>query len=398
MSDSEGNLELFFQSKLEEGEKLLEKLRLHFSSLDGIVKLERKIRAEIKFLHKLKESPNPVKKEHILSSNLRSLSSILQILENCEDPVAVLKPFKVDNGCVSRIEVDVVSDGGAVWQKAIARKPEALYDIFKGKTSCAQKSVVDHARIYLECANLHPHFFIPPKVVFHFKQGVSRTLAEKLIKQGISVEGEVQEIESDTDTSDYEDSSTDCDEASTLTIETSSPSFEYPISNDKVFLDITSMVAYVSSMTSGGASFIFPKPIYNQQAEWERNSPAKPKLDELFEGKQLVTCSLAFQDFKGLVDKMGGPGEKERTNALLSRLQVVADEPSQRVANMQITANIKKRSKVIFGTADRLGIAIVTANTGFVRSAFGQGVEIAFHPHEPRVLTEQQEAFSQRLE
>lgn len=74
------------------------------------------------------------------------------------------QPFKVDNGGVHRIEVDVVSDGGAVWKKAIARKPEALDDISRGNGLYGQKSVVDHAKTYLECAKLHPHLFIPPKV------------------------------------------------------------------------------------------------------------------------------------------------------------------------------------------------------------------------------------------
>jgi hypothetical protein len=63
--------------------------------------------------------------------------------------------------------VDVVSKGGAVWHKAIARKAEALEDISKGRTSCGQKSVIDQASDYMKCAKLHPHLFNPPKVNSH---------------------------------------------------------------------------------------------------------------------------------------------------------------------------------------------------------------------------------------
>lgn len=142
----------------------------------------------------------------------------------------------------------------------------------------------------------------------------------------------------------------------------------------KLFLDITCMVAYVSSMTNGGANYRFPRTIYNQQAEWERKSPAKPKLDALFQGKELVTCREALYDFQTLVERMGGPGEKERTRDLISRLQIVEDSACGKVAKLQLTSNVKPRSRLIFSTADQLGIVIVTANTGFVRSAASQVV------------------------
>lgn len=194
-------------------------------------------------------------------------------------------------------------------------------------------------------------------------------LAKKLSKLGITVEGDLMEIEKVLYDSD--DSSSDSEDSTISKLQTPS-SLDCALSNDKLFLDITCMVAYVSSMTNGGANFVFPRPIYNQQAAWERACPAKPLLDKLFDGKELVTCSVALDDFKGLVEKMGGPGEKQRTEALLVRLRIVPDEPSARVATMHNTASVKDRSKVIFGTADRLGIVIVTANTGFIRSAFIQ--------------------------
>nr|CAG4635047.1 EOG090X0CWG [Alona affinis] len=296
-------------------------------------------------------SSSDIKKEHILSSNLGSLRAIVDILEKCVTPISVLKVFQNGSGPASL--VDVVSNSGAVWYKAIARKPEALQDICKGRTSCGgQKSVIEQAKDYLLCAQQHPYHFNPPKVIFFFSNGISTWMAQKLAKIGIEIEGNIVEIE---------ESSIDYD------------------SDDESSSNITCMVAYVSSMTNGRADLLFPKPIYNQQAEWERREPAKPKLDALFDGKQLT---------------IGGPGEKQRAAELVQRLRVVEDTPSERVVNLQLTSNVKVRSRIIFGTADQLRIVIVTANSGFLRSAAGQGTQVAHFLHEPRVLTEQQEPFA----
>nr|SVE74427.1 EOG090X0CWG [Daphnia barbata] len=404
MADDAENLKALVLCKIQEGENLVQQVQQHFACVEGSRKLERRIRSETKFLQKLLDAKTGVKKEHMLSSNLGSLSAVVDILHKSKIPMAVFKPFSLENGPINRIEVDVVSDGGAVWHKAIARKAEALEEISKGRTSCGQRSVIDQATAYIKCARLHPHLFKPPQVVFHFFNSISSTIALKLRKLGVQVEGDVQPVrenssgsetsssyDSDEDGSyDDEEAVEDCD-GMAVSLHSSAVNVEQ---SSKLFLDITCMVAYVSSMTNGGAHYIFPRAIYNQQAEWERSSPAKPKLDALFGEKQLVTCREALIDFQTLVERMGGSGEKQRTRDLIARLDIVDDLPCGRVAQLQLTSNVKTRSRLIFCTADQLGIVIVTANTGFVRSAASQGIEIAHFVHEPRVLTEQQEPFS----
>ncbi|XP_057377328.1 UPF0415 protein C7orf25 homolog [Daphnia carinata] len=389
--------------KVQEGENLLQQMHCHFANVEGSKKLERRIRSEIKFLQRLLDVKMEVKKEHMLSSNLGSLAAVVDILHKCESPTAIFKPFSLKNGSSNRIEVDVVSEGGTVWHKAIARKAEALEDISKGRSSCGQKSVIDQASAYIKCARLHPHLFNPPQVVFHFFNSISSSIVAKLKKRGVEVEGEIRPImensfsESDTSSSDSDDDSEGYEEYNEMYrgLSTSpDTNLDNAKQSDKLFLDITCMVAYVSSMTNGGANYIFPRAIYNQQAEWERSSPAKPKLDALFEDKHLVTCREALTDFQTLVERMGGTGEKQRMRELIARLDIVEDTPCGRVGQLQLTSNVKPRSRLIFSTADQLGIVIVTANTGFVRSAASQGIEIAHFVHEPRVLTEQQEPFS----
>nr|CAG4642015.1 EOG090X0CWG [Eurycercus lamellatus] len=383
--EEERSIESLIDDRVKIGTNLSKKL-INFTSVEGVGKLDRRVQSELKFLQKLKESASPVKKEYVLSSNLGSLTAITNILTQCDKPIAVLKLVGGAGG-IHRIEVDVVSDGGSVWHKAIARKAGALEDIWKGRTSCGQKSVIDQAKAYLLGANLHPHHFNPPRVIFYFSKSVSVSMARKLMKLGVEIEGKMVEMEeSSEEESDDEFLSPD----GNLRQHNQNSN----INCDAVFLDITCMVAYVSSMTNGGANWTFPRVIYNQQADWERKDPAKPKLDALFQNKKLVTCREALSDFEMLIEKMGGMGEKGRARDLIQRLQIVPNSPSERVMNLQLSTNIKTRSRIIFGTADELRIVIVTANTGFIRSAAGQGTNIANHVHEPRVLTEQQEPFA----
>lgn len=104
-----------------------------------------------------------------------------------KDPIHVLKPFKHKN---SRLEVDIVSKGGSQWIKVIARNARALTLISKGNGEYGQKSVLDQANSYLQCAINHPHMYRPPEIVFHFAYGIEIPLAEKLENKGIVVEGE----------------------------------------------------------------------------------------------------------------------------------------------------------------------------------------------------------------
>jgi len=85
-------------------------------------------------------------------------------------------------------------------------------------------------------------------------------------------------------------------------------------------LDITAMVAYVSALTNGEAQFNFKEDILSDQASRERSNPAKPFLDQLFEGKKLICCKSAADDFMSITNTLAGPGEKCRVSRLMARL------------------------------------------------------------------------------
>nr|CAG4636487.1 EOG090X0CWG [Eubosmina coregoni]SVE70045.1 EOG090X0CWG [Eubosmina coregoni] len=377
---------VLIEEKLNLGENLIQDLT-RFRSVDGVGKLEKRIQSELKHLRKLQASPGGIKKEWISSSNLGSLNAIVDILMKCHDPVSVLKPFRTEFEPTNRLEVDVISDGGNTWHKAVARNAKALQDISLGKTSCGQKSAVDQAKTYLQCAQRFPHHFKVPQVVFWFANNVTKHLASKLTSLGIKVEGDIQVFDEDSseetsqDDSDVEDSE-----------EESIPPVIIHQEVEELFLDITCMVAYVSSMTNGDAQHNFRRPFYKIQAEQERVRPVKPELEALFQrhGQRLVTCQSALVDFQGLVETISGPEERRRSLDLIRRLRIVPDSPSDSVLGLKLTSSCKPRSRVIFGTADKLCMAVVTANTGFIRSAACQGKNIAHFAHEPRVLAEQE--------
>lgn len=52
----------------------------------------------------------------------------------------------------------------------------------------------------------------------------------------------------------------------------------------RINLDVTAMIAYVSSTANGGANFVFQDKFLNEQATCERKNPVKKTLDGYFKG------------------------------------------------------------------------------------------------------------------
>lgn len=86
----------------------------------------------------------------------------------------------------------------------------------------------------------------------------------------------------------------------------------------------------------------------------------------LFSGKELICCPSAVEDFKKIVDIVGGIEEKRRAKAFLNYLTIVPDVPFE---DLKPSGKIKKRSLLIFGTGHKYKAVTVTANKGFVHAA-----------------------------
>lgn len=241
--------------------------------------------------------------------------------------------------------------------------------------------------------------------------GISSHIATKLESLGITVKGEriFDNVNFDSNSSGSDDS-----EAEEMLIDKLSNPNVSDLSTKnianipKVNLDVSAMLAYCSSVTNGSASlYDFNVPVLKQQAEWERLRPQKPILDHFFMGKKfsvhlllhflqcynflgkkLYCCQTAKENFVNIVDTVGGPNEKVRSEDLLERLTVLPDDANSKNAmedhdfreifgkvqytdekSLKVGGKIKKRSFIVFTFGDRIQAVTVTANDGFVRAA-----------------------------
>lgn len=396
MSNAQSNeLQETLISTIDKGGSLM--LRLEkFNNIKGIQKLEKKIQQEVKFLKQFNKNigkgNKTLKEEHLKCSNLFNLEAIVNALEASSTPVSVLQVFNfkdeyendAEKSVVNckKICVDIVSGGGSIWNKVIARSSKALKVNAFGGQQYGQKSVLQQIDDFVYCAHQNPHLFFPPKVNVVFHNGVSSVVASSVEKRGAKFVGNIIEIDSDSDESELHD--IDNNFSRNLIFNTTE------VDSSTLNLDITAMIVYVSALTNGHSNYTFQEPILTEQGKRERHNPAKKVLDSIFEGKKLVSCQSAVLDFTSIVDTLGGEGEKLRAKDLLeNRLHaIVPDNISEGVRNLELSDQIKDRSKSIFGTGDSMKIVTVTANKGFVRAAKSQGLNLAVVIHESRALTE----------
>ncbi|KAI4458989.1 hypothetical protein MML48_6g00021154 [Holotrichia oblita] len=365
MSDLENNIEYLKEcvlEKLKYGEDLLNSLS-EFDHIEGAQKLHRKIKQELNFLRKVYKA-NSIKKEHLQCTNLTHFTALIKKLSEVENCIAVHKVFNLDD---RKIVIDIVCDNGLVDEK------------------------------YIECAPLYPCLFQTPKVIFVFANGVGSNLAHELESLGILVEGDRINIDEEIE---YE---------TPMVSELSTKNTSHI---SKVNLDVSAMLAYVSSVTNGSCDkYEFSVPVLAQQADWECKRPVKPILDEFFKDKKLYCCETAKQNFINILNTVGGANERIRGFELLDRITVLPDDATASdtvecdnnvdIFNsvqytpdkaLSVGGKIRERSLIIFTFGDRIQAVTVTANDGFVRAAKQQGIYFVVFVHESRALTEQKES------
>lgn len=394
-------LMLLLNDKINLGENLVVKLE-PLNEIDGVTKLQRKIRQEIEFLRKLRKSKN-VKIEQLSCSNLRHLGAMVELTLR-PGVIAVCKIFHINDS--SKLVIDIISEEGRVWTKVIARNPKSLSALSAGKASYGARSILDQAEDYLECAKLYPCMYKPPKVIFEFMSGIEENLANKLKSVGVTVKGEIlpnSYLSEDNNDSWGEESSDDeCQEQSEESSLNPMPECmdEHP-EIKTLNLDVTAMMAYVSNMTNGHCNYIFKQEVLSQQAAWEVERPVKPILERLFKDKTLVCCRTAWDDFEKIVTTLGGPMEIKRTQELKNIVKVYPDdyggEDDYPRKNLKVRGHVRLRSKIIFNFGHRIKALTVSANEGFVRAAMQQGITYASFVHESRALTEGKEPTATKI-
>ncbi|KAG7273886.1 hypothetical protein CRUP_025947 [Coryphaenoides rupestris] len=422
--------------------------------VEGRAKLSSRLRAELKFLTKVRSGAMQVKESHLHSTNLTHLRAIVEAAESLEGVVSLLHVFAYDDddedggggggGGKQSLVVDVVANGGHTWVKAVGRKAEALHNIWQGRGQYGNRSIVSQAEEYVRASEQQPIQYSKPHVVFAFYNGVSSPMADRLRAMGVSVRGDIVAVnaeeeeedeedeeesseeeaeeegegqdgeqlgaekdlaqaasepneEEEGDEEDYEEeeeeeelSQTRVDRATVV----ASLAFPTQVKVDacpRANLDITTLISYVSSLSHGHCHFTFREQVLTEQAAQERQHQVLPRLEAFMVGKELYACRSAVDDFQVILDTLGGPGEKTRAQELLARVRVVPDQPSERTQRLTVSGKVNARSLMIFGTGDSLRAVTMTANSGFVRAAANQGVRYSVFVHQPRALTEGKE-------
>ncbi|XP_015120785.1 UPF0415 protein C7orf25 homolog [Diachasma alloeum] len=413
--EEKSELMVALAGKISSGHELMKKLKAQ-EDVRGVGKLIRKINQEIRFLEKVR-STDSVKREHLQSTNLIHLNALVERLLSSKNPTEVLKPFKLPDSD-SRLTVDIICNGGAAWIKVIARNARALTLISLGNGEYGQKSVLDQAEIYLKCATMYPHHYKSPEIIFHFAYGIETSLSSQLEELGVSVEGEKIECgESSSEAPRLEESEdginsldltreSDQSENSAVTLQLPtelkilrpSPSNVPSNAAETLNLDVSTLLAYVSNMTNGYANFVYLESLLTLQAEWERERPLKPFLDELFHGKSLKVCRTAYKNFMDIINIIGGRQETARTHELMKNVDIVEDATEGRILKLAIGGKIKLRSRLVFASGESTKSVTVSANEGFVRAARMQGIECTAILHEPRSLSELKEKYATRID
>ena len=369
---------------------------LHNHSPVGFTKLINKIKAEIRFLEKIRDGRMKVEPCHLVSSNIKYLKALVDCVEDIGvgEISSVFQPMHfVEYDEKYTIHVDLVTNNGTCWVKVIARNPASLLLVAQGQEQYGEKTLLDIAKEYVLAADTNPVSFRAHSIMFHFATGVPEQLGDELSDMGIKIHGDL--IDEEGCVTPYPDNLSSALNELKLNDSTSSSS---GADVTQVNLDITALITLISNLSNGHCNYTYDIPALSQQAEQERLQPALPPLQAFLENKSLIACQTCIDAFKDIISTIGGASEKLRAEKLLERIKVVPDSPSDRSLSLHNSGKINKRGKIIFGTGDSLQAMTVTANKGFVRAASQSGVLFSIFEHEPRALTEIKEKAENLLE
>ncbi|EDV96050.1 UPF0415 protein C7orf25 homolog [Drosophila grimshawi] len=350
--------------KIRLGEEL-KKALVEFEDIPGVAKVQRKIQQELKFLEKVTRTKT-LKENHITSSNFVNYEFLIKTLSLQQGVVDINAVFPLESRD-SPLRVDIVANNGLKWIKVIARNSKSIEEAARGCVSFGARSVLDQANDYLEASELHFCMFHRPKIVFYFSNKIETSLHDELKEMGVQ-------------TASLEKPDMDVDQYATM--------------SDELNIDVTTMLAYTSSLTNGGCNFVFKEPLLTEQAEKERECPVKPILEKIFEGKRLVCCQLANDAFQNILSVLGGVKERELAVEFMKRVTVYPDVEKlpEEFSNIRFTAKVNERSLKIFSFGMERKIFTVTSNKAFVRSAKMQGINVPVFVHASRALTEGKQA------
>ncbi|XP_021341652.1 UPF0415 protein C7orf25 homolog [Mizuhopecten yessoensis] len=183
---------------LQEANTLIQKCQ-QYQHIKGMQKLEKKCRAELKYLQSLRKKTDFIHESQLKSSNLCHFAGILHAMQVIPGVVSMMTAVHSPNR-TSSLHVDIVAGQGQVWVKVIARKAQALHLIWAGEGQFGEHNLIKQAEDYITCAKSNPVNFCPPSLHFAFYSQVTILMAEALEELGVKVWGERVAVDPDIET------------------------------------------------------------------------------------------------------------------------------------------------------------------------------------------------------
>jgi Protein of unknown function (DUF1308)/Family of unknown function (DUF5614) len=261
------------------------------------------------------------------------------------------------------IKVDIVCDDLELfWIRIIARNSDGIADSMLGRCEYGTKDILVFADEFLEFAEAsEANLFRKPVVVFDFLHYIDEELEATLEEKGIKLGRKLTALEYNRNQQVF----------------------------TKLNVDVSTMVAYVSHLSNGGAYSVYTERLLNSQAVEEQKDPVKPFIEKALEGKQLIACESTIKLFKNIINILAGPNERQRADELLSRIEVLPDvDCAKNILKIELSAQIKEQSRKTFAFGVFHKAVTVTSNRGFERAAKEKNFHIPMITHAARALGE----------
>ncbi|KAI8909724.1 hypothetical protein EDD86DRAFT_247076 [Gorgonomyces haynaldii] len=344
---------------LETCQSILKDLETIKAPKESINRFRNMILREVKFLGSLNEET--IKPSYVQCSNVTHLLSIFQVLQAEEGIVGICQTFTYDKS----VKVDVVSGYGLRWIKVRAQLPRMDEEFSESEDDSPQLLVQPthlekQMKQMLMMSHRFPVNYKVPSVILKFLTPPDTRTENNFRQMDVQVEWGTERVIQEE--------------------------ILQPILN----LDVNTLVAMASELshTKDIPDHAFDNIHLKQQREHEMEAPLWPKLQQLFQERQLLTTRDALDRF--------GPTEFARAVSLFPeadilkslkrierlesryrsanrvdfpyRVQVVENAPSERFVTVSDAhrkngnCRLKPMHVNIFGTGDHLNATTVTAN------------------------------------
>ncbi len=161
--------------------------------------------------------------------------------------------------------------------------------------------------------------------------------------------------------------------------------------DNKLLLDVTSIITFISDICNDseiwsrfGEDWKKRSKLMYDQIKDEQEDPIFPKLEKIYSEYELIVTITAIDKSRHLIENFGSGLEKENLKKLIDRMTIINDDPSERINKLN-SKYWSKLNKSIFGTADKLGIKVISGNINAISSLINEhDIDLKYIAHRSR--------------